>query len=213
MELPEELLQLQDFQKQRRERAAKEYRVNAQGLLIRTVLQPKEPAAPTAGKEEQLRGFLCCKTSDVDKAPHFVCQESHRDKNFLDKQTTAKSQIVSPMKGDEANEESEGKPVGQGPWGREALRPQKAHLLAPSQGLQTHFSLKDEIEQLLMVENKGALPSSNQDPLGSSSLPQETWVAPPSTSPLPERTLASTLPPCPALEQTDSWISPSLNLF
>ncbi|KAI4540396.1 hypothetical protein MG293_009437 [Ovis ammon polii] len=54
MELPEELLQLQDFQKQRRERAAKEYRVNAQGLLIRTVLHPKKSVTETAGKEGKL---------------------------------------------------------------------------------------------------------------------------------------------------------------
>ncbi|EHB10323.1 Exonuclease 3'-5' domain-containing protein 1 [Heterocephalus glaber] len=40
MELPEELLQLKDFQKQRRERAVKEYRMNARGLLIRTMLHP-----------------------------------------------------------------------------------------------------------------------------------------------------------------------------
>ncbi|XP_051000391.1 piRNA biogenesis protein EXD1 [Acomys russatus] len=213
MELPKELLQLQDFQKQRRERAAKEYRVNAQGLLIRRVLQPKEPVAHTAGKEERLRGFLLCKASGVDKAPHFVCHESHKEENFLDKQTTVKSQIVPPRKGNEAREESGHKPVSQGSGGSEVLRPQEAQLLAPSQGLQSHFSLKEEIEQLLMVENKGALTSPNQDTLGSSSLPQETWVAPCSTSPLPERAVASTLPPCPALEKADLWINPSLHLF
>ncbi|XP_036073512.1 piRNA biogenesis protein EXD1 isoform X4 [Rousettus aegyptiacus] len=45
MELPEELLQLKDFQKQRRERAAKEYRMNAQGLL-ETRVSPSDTLHP-----------------------------------------------------------------------------------------------------------------------------------------------------------------------
>ncbi|XP_057399701.1 piRNA biogenesis protein EXD1 isoform X3 [Balaenoptera acutorostrata] len=61
MELPEELLQLKDFQRQRRERAAKEYRVNAQGLLIRTVLHPKKSMTETAGKEGKFHLFIGCR--------------------------------------------------------------------------------------------------------------------------------------------------------
>ncbi|KAI5278684.1 Pirna Biogenesis Protein Exd1 [Manis pentadactyla] len=57
MELPEELLQLKDFQKQRRERAAKEYRVNEQGLLMRTVLYPKKSVTEAAGKGGKLHSI------------------------------------------------------------------------------------------------------------------------------------------------------------
>ncbi|XP_028622849.1 piRNA biogenesis protein EXD1 [Grammomys surdaster] len=216
MELPAELLQLQDFQKQRRERAAKEYRVNAQGLLIRTLLHPKEPAARTAGKDERVQGFLFCKTSGVDQVPHFICQESHMDENFLDKeskQTTAKSQILPPRKEGKACEDSENKSVSWESAGPEALRAKEACSLPPMQTCQSHFSLKEEIEQLLLVENKGALTSPREDTLVSPSLPQETWETPSDTFHLPEKAMVSTLPPCPALEKTDSWISPSLNLF
>uniref|UniRef100_A0ABK0LUJ1 Exonuclease 3'-5' domain containing 1 n=1 Tax=Rattus norvegicus TaxID=10116 RepID=A0ABK0LUJ1_RAT len=208
MELPAELLQLQDFQKQRRERAAKEYRVNAQGLLIRTLLHPKEPGARTVGKEEHIQGFLFCKTSGVDRVPRFICHDSHKDENYLDKeskQTTEKSQIVPPWK-----EGEKSKPVCGEPAGSEDPRAQS---LPPRQAFQSQFSLKEEIEQLLLVENKGALTSSNEDTLVSPSLSQEAWEAPSESSHLPENAVVSALPPCPALEKTDSWISPSLNLF
>ncbi|XP_031227381.1 piRNA biogenesis protein EXD1 isoform X2 [Mastomys coucha] len=218
MELPAELLQLQDFQKQRRERAAKEYRVNAQGLLIRTLLHPKEPVACTAEKEERVQGFLFCKTSGVDRIPPSVCPESHKDKNFLvkeSKQTTAKSQTVPPRKEDEAHEDSENKPECWESAGPEDPRAQKAHSLPPTGASQSHFSLKEEIEQLLVVGNKGTLTSPSEDTLGfgSPSFPEETWEVPSDTLHLPEEVVVSTLPPCPALEKTDSWISPSLNLF
>ncbi|XP_021048431.1 piRNA biogenesis protein EXD1 [Mus pahari] len=212
MELPAELLQLQDFQKQRRERAAKEYRVNARGLLIRTLLHPKEPAACTAGKEERVQGFLFCKTSDVDQVPRFLCPESHKDEKFLDKeskQTTAMSQIVPPRKEGEAHEDSKNK---LGCWesaGPEDPRAQNAHPLPPTRASQSQFSLKEKIEQLMWVGSKGALTSPSEGALVS----QETWEAPSDTFHLPENAEVSTLPPCPALEKTDSWISPSLSLF
>ncbi|CAO2579312.1 piRNA biogenesis protein EXD1 [Lemmus lemmus] len=216
MELPEELLQLKDFQKQRREAAAKEYRVNAQGLLIRTGLHPKKPGGLTAGKEDQIKGFLICKTSGIDKAPSFLCHESDKDENFLDKeckQTTAKSHNLPPMKEAKASKESENKPIGWESTGPEDPRTQRTHPLTPTHESQTHFSLKKEIEQLLMVENKEAVRSPNEDTLVSPSLPQETWVAPSDTFHLSGKAVVSTLPPCPALEKTDPWISPSPNLF
>lgn len=42
MELPEELRQLADIQKLRREKAIKEYRMNEDGLLIRPAMELKE---------------------------------------------------------------------------------------------------------------------------------------------------------------------------
>ncbi|CAH6788052.1 Exd1 [Phodopus roborovskii] len=210
MELPEELLQLQDFQKQRRERAAKEYRVNAQGLLIRPVLHPKKPGTRTAVKEDRVHGVLFCKNSGVDKAPRPLGHESYKDESFLDKvskQTTDESHILPPMKEEgKASEDSENKPECWESTGPEDPRTQKACSLTPKHELQSQFSLKEEIEQLLMVEDKGAVRSPSQD----------TWVSPLSPSNtfhLPEKTIVSPLPPCPALEKTESWISPSPNLF
>lgn len=216
MELPAELLQLQDFQKQRRERAAKEYRVNAQGLLIRTLLHPKEPVTCTAREEEPVQGFVFCKTSGADQVPRFLCHKSHKDENLLDKeskQTTAESPIAPPRKEGEAHEDPEDKPACQGSVGPKDPKAQRARGLLPTQATHSHFSLKEEIEQLLVLENKGALTSPSEDTLVSPSLPQETWEAPSDTFHLSEKAVVSTLPPCPALEKTDSWISPSLNLF
>lgn len=216
MELPAELLQLQDFQKQRRERAAKEYRVNAQGLLIRTLLHPKEPVTCTAEEEEPVQGFIFCKTSGADQVPRFLCHKSHKDENLLDKestQTTAESPIAPPRKEGKAHEDPEDKPSCQGSAGPEDPRAQRARGLPPTQASHSHFSLKEEIEQLLVLENKGALTSPSEDTSVSPSLPQETWEAPSDTFHLPEKAVVSTLPPCPALEKTESWISPSLNLF
>ncbi|GAB1286741.1 piRNA biogenesis protein EXD1 [Apodemus speciosus] len=216
MELPAELLQLQDFQKQRRERAAKEYRVNAQGLLIRTLLHPKEPVTSSAGGEDPVQGFVFCKTSGAGQVPRFLCHKSHKDENLLDKeskQTTAEFPIAPPRKEDKAHEDPEDKPVCQGSVRREDLRAQRARGLPPTQAAHSHFSLKEEIEQLLVLENKGALTSPSEDTSVSPSLPQETLEAPSDTFYPPEKAVISTLPPCPALEKTDSWISPSLNLF
>ncbi|XP_036698879.1 piRNA biogenesis protein EXD1 isoform X2 [Balaenoptera musculus] len=210
MELPEELLQLKDFQRQRRERAAKEYRVNAQGLLIRTVLHPKKSMTETAGKEGKVRGFLLCKNSRLDKAPNFT---SHKDVSLLkeeskSKQTTAEPQHLPPIK-EEVSEDSSNKQICPESEGFKDQRiTQKAYLKIPKQEFQTNLSLKEEIEQLLMVENKEDLKCTKQDVLMSPSLPQETRVSPSDIFHPFRKAVLPTLPPCPALEKTDSWINP-----
>ncbi|XP_008845007.1 LOW QUALITY PROTEIN: piRNA biogenesis protein EXD1 [Nannospalax galili] len=216
MELPEELLQLKDFQKQRRERAAKEYRMNARGLLIRTVLHPKKSVTGIMAREEKVKGFLLCRNSEVDQAPHFICHESHKDVIFLDKeskQMTAKSQNPSPIKEGEASKDSRNKVIfgeSEGPEGKRVTR--KEHPGSPKHELQSCFSLKEEIEQLLTIENEEDLMCANRD-ASVSPLPQETTVVPSDTFYLPKKAMISTLPPCPALENTESWVNPSLNLF
>ncbi|XP_007180435.2 piRNA biogenesis protein EXD1 isoform X2 [Balaenoptera acutorostrata] len=210
MELPEELLQLKDFQRQRRERAAKEYRVNAQGLLIRTVLHPKKSMTETAGKEGKVRGFLLCKNSRLDKPPNFT---SHKDVSLLkeeskSKQTTAEPQHLPPIK-EEVSEDSSNKQICPESEGLKDQRiTQKAYLKIPKQEFQTNLSLKEEIEQLLMVENKEDLKCTKQDVLVSPSLPQETGVSPSDIFHPFRKAVLPTLPPCPALEKTDSWINP-----
>ncbi|XP_046509864.1 piRNA biogenesis protein EXD1 isoform X1 [Equus quagga] len=214
MELPEELRQLRDFQKQRRERAVKEYQVNAQGLLIRTVLPPKKSVTETAAKEGKVRGFLLCKNSRLDKAPSFM---SHKDINLLkeeskSKQATTEPQHLPPLE-EEASEDARNKlicPESEGLEDQEIT--QKEHLKLPKQKFQTRLSLKEEIEQLLTVKNKEDLKCAKQDVSVSPSLPQETRGSPSDTFPPLRKAVLPTLPPCPALEKTDSWINPSLHL-
>ncbi|XP_032477951.1 piRNA biogenesis protein EXD1 isoform X4 [Phocoena sinus] len=210
MELPEELLRLKDFQRQRRERAAKEYRVNAQGLLIRTVLHPKKSMTETAGKKGKVRGFLLCKNSRLDKAPNFT---SHKDVNLLkeeskSKQTTVESQHLPPIK-EEVSEDSSNKRICPESEGFKDQRiTLKEYLKIPKQEFQTNLSLKEEIEQLLMVENKEDLKCTKQDVLVSPSFPQETRVSPSDIFHPFRKAVLPTHPPCPALEKTDSWINP-----
>uniref|UniRef100_H0X8C8 piRNA biogenesis protein EXD1 n=1 Tax=Otolemur garnettii TaxID=30611 RepID=H0X8C8_OTOGA len=216
MELPEELLQLKDFQKQRRERAVKEYRVNAQGLLIRTVVHPKKLVTETAGKEREVRGFLFCKNSRTDKSPSFTSREYLEDMNFLkeeykSKQTTELQHLL-PRKEGEASEDSRNKLICLESEGSEDQKiTQKENFTIPQPELQASLSLKEEIEQLLMVKNKEDLKCSKQDVSVSPSLVQETTVFPSDAFHPLRRTVLSTLPPCPALEKTDPWINPSLN--
>ncbi|KAB0374910.1 hypothetical protein FD755_013402 [Muntiacus reevesi] len=210
MELPEELLQLQDFQKQRREKAAKEYRVNAQGLLVRTVLHPKKSVTETAGKEGKVRGFLLCKNSTQDKAPNIT---SHEDVNLLKeesngKQTTVEPQYLPPTKEDASENSNYNLNYPESEGVKDQRITQKEHLKIPKQEFQTSLSLKEEIEQLLMVENKEDLKGTKQDVSVSPSLPQETRVSPSGIFHPFRKTVLPTLPPCPALEKTDSWINP-----
>ncbi|XP_027975288.1 piRNA biogenesis protein EXD1 [Eumetopias jubatus] len=197
MELPEELLQLKDFQKQRRERAAKEYRVNTRGLLIRTVLHPKKSVTETVGK---VGVSLLCKNSMLDETPSFT---SHQDVNLLkeeskNKQTPTEPQHLPPMK-EETSEDCVNKLIC-------------SESEIPRQEFQTNLSLKEEIEQLMMVENKEDLKCTKQDVSVSLSLPQETGVSPSDTFHPLRKAVLPTLPPCPALEKTDSWINLSPNL-
>ncbi|XP_055292891.1 piRNA biogenesis protein EXD1 isoform X2 [Moschus berezovskii] len=201
MELPEELLQLQDFQKQRRERAAKEYRVNAQGLLIRTVLHPKKSVTETAGKEGKVRGFLLYKNSTQDKAPNIT---SHEDVNLLKEESKSKQTTVEPLPPtkEDAGENSSynlNYPESEGVKDQRITRKEE---------FQTSLSLKEEIEQLLMGGNKEDLKSTKQDVSASPSLPQETRVSPSDIFHPFRKAVFPTLPPCSALEKTDSWLNP-----
>nr|XP_045012916.1 piRNA biogenesis protein EXD1 [Jaculus jaculus] len=174
MELPEELLQLKDFQKQRQERATKKYTVDAQGLLIRTALHPKKSVMDVAGKEEHVRGFLFCKNSRVRKTASDICQESYKDVNCLDeesKKMTAKSQYQPLIK--EANEDISSRLICPEPKGPEEQRiTEKEHVVIPKPECQANFSLKEEIEQLLRMENKETITFTNHDTSGSPSLLQ-----------------------------------------
>lgn len=199
LELPGELFQLKDFQKQRRERATKEYRMNAQGLLVRTELHPKK--SEPVGKEEKVRGFLLCENSRPNKAPSFT---SHKDANWLKEQAKSKQSTnpphLLPMK-EEASEDSTNQIICPESQGSEDLKiNQKGHFKIPKQVFQTSLSLKEEIEQLLM-ENKEDLKCTKQDVSVSPSLSQGTRISPSDNLPPFRKAELSTLPPCPALEK------------
>uniref|UniRef100_A0A2K5PH66 piRNA biogenesis protein EXD1 n=1 Tax=Cebus imitator TaxID=2715852 RepID=A0A2K5PH66_CEBIM len=216
MELPDELLQLKDFQKQRREKAAREYRVNAQGLLIRTVLQPKK-LVTEAARKQNVKGFLFGKNSRIDKTPSFTSQDFHGDVNLLkeesmNKQAT-KPQHLPPIEEGETSEDSSNKLICPESKGSEDQRiTQKEHFMTTKHELQANLSLKEKIEQLLMVENKEDLKCTKQAVSVSPSLPQDTRVSPNETFYPTRNAVLSALPPCPALEKTHSWINASLNL-
>lgn len=59
-----------------------------------------------------------------------------------------------------------------------------------------------------MVENKEDLKGTKQDVSVSPSLPQETRVSPSDIFHPFRKAVLPTLPPCPALEKTDSWLNP-----
>ncbi|KAM6181903.1 piRNA biogenesis protein EXD1 isoform 2-T2 [Erethizon dorsatum] len=211
MELPEELLQLKDFQKQRRERAVKEYRMNARGLLIRTMLHPKKSETVTAGKGEKVRGFLFCKDSEEEKPLSLTSHEFHEDGSFSkgELKITVKSQHLPPIKKGEASEGSSN-PESKGPG--DGRITQKEHFMLPKHEFQASFSLKEEREQLLILKDKEYLSSIKPDVSVSPSLLQETRVSPNDTfHPFKEAGIF-TLPPCPALEKIDPWINPPLDL-
>ncbi|KAM6202924.1 LOW QUALITY PROTEIN: piRNA biogenesis protein EXD1 [Rhynchocyon petersi] len=204
MELPEELLQLKDFQKQRRERAAKQYRQNAQGLLMRTVLQPEKSVIPTAGREEEGRDFLLCENSRVTKAPSLTSCESSENANLLTEEQKSKEiktqpQYVSSLKETEASEDTSNKLIYSRSKGSEDQRIlKKEHFKRPDDEFQTNLLLKEEIQQLLIVDKKD-FKYTKQD---VSLSPSDTFYS----------SRKNVRPPCPALEETDSWINPPLIL-
>lgn len=218
MELPEELLQLKDFQKQRQERAAKEYSVNARGLLVRSPLQAKEPAAETTGREEQVQGLVLCKNSRTNKALSFISRQSHQDTNLLKVESmskeTTKPQHVPPQRegGWEAPHTQLHCPE---PMGSEKQRAAQQDPRGGSVREAQATSLKEEIEQLLqMMEIQKGHACTKQAVAGSSLPPQVACPGSPEHSSHP--TTGAELPafpPCPALERADSWtnLSPHLS--
>ncbi|XP_063106336.1 piRNA biogenesis protein EXD1 isoform X3 [Cavia porcellus] len=215
MELPEELLQLKDFQKQRREKAVKEYRMNAQGLLIRTVLNPKKSETVTVGKGEKVRGFLYCKDSRKEKAPSLTSHEFHEDGNIPkgEFKTTVKSQYLPFIQKGEASDSFSNRLICPEHKGSEDGRTtQKEHYMLPKHEFQKSFPLKEEREQLLVLKEKEYSLSTKADVSVSPSPLQETRMSPNDTCHPFRNTGVSTLPPCPALEKIDLWINPPLNL-
>ncbi|KAK2507915.1 hypothetical protein MC885_004285 [Smutsia gigantea] len=206
MELPEELLQFKDFQKQRRERAAKEYRLNEQGLLIRTVLCPKKSMTEAAGKGGKVRGSLFCRPSRLDKPPHFT---SHGNVNLLkeeskSKQTTTESQHVPPVE-EETSEisstneicsESEG-PEDQGTTQKEQLK-----------------ILKQDLNKLIFERGDRTVIGGRKPGRSKMHKMRRFRVSFPSSGKpsVSKKAVLPIHPPFPALEKTDSWINPSPTL-
>ncbi|XP_020864894.1 piRNA biogenesis protein EXD1 [Phascolarctos cinereus] len=90
MELPEELRQLMDFQRLRRERAMKDYETNAEGLLVRPQLVCPKEKPVEEGKQKNTRGSLPFEGAMLPKALNLGCLKPHQaqEDTCLQKQET-----------------------------------------------------------------------------------------------------------------------------
>ncbi|XP_035751624.1 piRNA biogenesis protein EXD1 isoform X2 [Egretta garzetta] len=85
-ELPEELHQLADIQKLRREKAIKDYRMNEDGLLIRPAMELKKRSNPQKDGNYRDDGDCFPTNKEVSQIASFynqdvLCQEKHENKN------------------------------------------------------------------------------------------------------------------------------------
>ncbi|XP_074145423.1 piRNA biogenesis protein EXD1 isoform X2 [Sminthopsis crassicaudata] len=173
MELPEELRQLMDFQRLRRERAMKDYETNAEGLLVRPQLTyPKEKAVEEEGKQKSTRGSLSFegamlpKTLDLgylksQQAQEDTCLQKQETK-YDSKQVRTKHQHASSTgKATETGDSTTKTSSCFGLQGSKDVRvTQKEQTDMPNK-TQSSMSLQEKIELLLMggkedenVENK-----------------------------------------------------------
>lgn len=86
MELPEELRQLADIQKLRREKAIKDYRMNEDGLLIRPAMELKEGNDPQKDGNYRDDGDCFPTNKAVSQITSFynqdvLCQEKLENQN------------------------------------------------------------------------------------------------------------------------------------
>ncbi|XP_019407038.1 PREDICTED: piRNA biogenesis protein EXD1 isoform X5 [Crocodylus porosus] len=199
MELPAELRQLADFQKLRRKKAVKEYRVNEEGLLIRPTLEfkGKKVAENKANHGEDNSRILPSetlqKTSFHMKDP--PCQETYNEEaqeNFWENdQSRLNCKIPSLEVGAEARDlvnsasgDFQGMQKGQ----------------SSRQELQTPAtqSLQKDMNLLLMEDDEEGLSCRKQTSISASICPKMSSSL--QNSHVLELPPPSVLPPCPALK-------------
>ncbi|XP_074091227.1 piRNA biogenesis protein EXD1 [Macrotis lagotis] len=172
LELPEELRQLMDFQRLRRERAMKDYETNAEGLLVRTqLIYPKEKAVEEEGKQKSTRcslpfeGSLPPKVLDLGYLKPQKAQEEKylqkQEKKYDSKQVRQKHQQSSSTEESETGDSTTKIPscfgLPQGSKDDKVTQKEQANI--PKQ-TQSSLTLQEKIELLLMggkeenVENK-----------------------------------------------------------
>ncbi|XP_044869829.1 piRNA biogenesis protein EXD1 isoform X4 [Mauremys mutica] len=215
MELPEELQQLADFQKLRREKALKKYKVNEEGLLIRPPLESKGKKAAAVEEKQgedscwlSSNGAALKKTSFHPQDP--LHQNDDEQKQVVDHWENKKSRMGyknSPFKMESGardlvswNSVSENTQA----TGKGFSPEQKPHTQAAG-SLQEEISLftGNKDEDLFCAKHSTTV-SASTPPKISSSLQDSFQV--------PRQPSLSVLPPCPVLETVGLWQNPSLKM-
>ncbi|XP_036591832.1 piRNA biogenesis protein EXD1 [Trichosurus vulpecula] len=172
MELPEELRQLMDFQRLRRERAMKDFETNAEGLLVRPqLIYPKEKPVEEEGKQKSTRGSLPFEGAMLPKAldlgylkPQQVQEDTclqKQETKYDGKQVRTKYQNSSPTEEAETDDSTTKAPSCFGRQGSKDVKVTRKEQMDIPKQTQSSMSLQEKIELLLMggkeeenVENK-----------------------------------------------------------
>uniref|UniRef100_A0A8C0GSN0 Exonuclease 3'-5' domain containing 1 n=1 Tax=Chelonoidis abingdonii TaxID=106734 RepID=A0A8C0GSN0_CHEAB len=216
MELPEELQQLADFQKLRREKALKKYKVNEEGLLIRPPLESK---GKKAAEVEEKQGEDSCwlssngaafkKTSFHPQDP--LHQNDDEQKQVVDHWENKKSRIG--YKNPPFEMESGARDLVS--WnsvskntqatGKGSSPEQKPHTQAAG-------SLQEEIRLLSLGNKDEDLFCAKHSTTVSASTPPKISSSLQDSFQIPRQPSLSILPPCPVLETVGLWQNPSLKM-
>ncbi|XP_050810780.1 piRNA biogenesis protein EXD1 isoform X2 [Gopherus flavomarginatus] len=216
MELPEELQQLADFQKLRREKALKKYKVNEEGLLIRPPLESK---GKKAAEVEEKQGEDSCwlssngaafkKTSFHPQDP--LHQKDDEQKQVVDNWENKKSGIGyknPPFEMESGardlvswNSVSENTQA----MGKGFPPEQKPHAQAAG-------SLQEEISLLFLGNKDEDLFCAKHSTTVSASTPPKISSSLHDAFQVPRQPSLSVLPPCPVLETVDLCQNPSLKM-
>nr|XP_042705438.1 piRNA biogenesis protein EXD1 isoform X6 [Chrysemys picta bellii] len=216
MELPEELQQLADFQKLRREKALKKYKVNEEGLLI---IPPLESKGKKAAEVEEKQGQDSCwlssngaalqKTSFHPQDP--LHQNDDEQKQVVDHWENKKSRIgyKNPSFEMEArarvlvswNSVSENTQA----MGKGFSPEQKPHTQAAG-------SLQEERSLLFTGNQDEDLFCAKHSTIVSASTPPKIRNSLQDSFQVPQQPSLSVLPPCPVLETVGLWQNPSLKM-
>ncbi|XP_073204826.1 piRNA biogenesis protein EXD1 isoform X8 [Lepidochelys kempii] len=213
MELPEELHQLADFQKLRRETALKKYKVNEEGLLIRPPLESKgKKAVEVEEKQGEDSGWLSSNGAALQKTSFHPQDPLHQNydeqKQVVDHWENKKSIIgcKNPPLEMEAgardliswNSVSENTQA----TGKGFSPMQKPHTQAAQ-------SLKEEISLLFMGNKDEDLLCAKQSAIVSAYTPPKISRSFQDSFQVPRQPSLSVLPPWPVLETVGLWQNPS----
>ncbi|XP_077674990.1 piRNA biogenesis protein EXD1 [Eretmochelys imbricata] len=213
MELPEELHQLADFQKLRRETALKKYKVNEEGLLIRPPLESKgKKAVEVQEKQGEDSGWLSSNGAALQKTSFHPQDPLHQNydeqKQVVDHWENKKSIIgcKNPPLEMEAgardliswNSVSENTQA----TGKGFSPMQKPHTQAAR-------SLEEEISLLFMGNKDEDLLCAKQSAIVSAYTPPKISRSFQDSFQVPRQPSLSVLPPCPVLETVGLWQNPS----
>uniref|UniRef100_A0A674JGM6 Exonuclease 3'-5' domain containing 1 n=1 Tax=Terrapene triunguis TaxID=2587831 RepID=A0A674JGM6_9SAUR len=216
MELPEELQQLADFQKLRREKALKKYKVNEEGLLIRPPLESKgKKAAEVEEKQGEDSCWLSSNGAALQKTSFHPQDPLHQNddeqKQVVDHWENKKSRIgyKNPSFEMEAgardlvswNSVSENTQA----MGKGFSPEQKPHTQAAG-------SLQEERSLLFTGNQDEDLFCAKHSTIVSASTPPKIRNSLQDSFQVPRQPSLSVLPPCPVLETVGLWQNPSLKM-